>query len=73
MTPLLGGKMLVLGISLVSYMAVDFLTIALSSAETEREDDHTLRGRLKHSLFPKPSAFDLWSKIGVYISPVQLA
>ena len=73
MTPLLGGKMLVLSISLVSYMAVDFLTIALSSAETEREDDHSIARSPKTLFVAKAQCVRSWSKIGVYISPVQLA
>ena len=58
MTPLLGGMMLVLDISLVSYMAVDFLTIALSSAESEREDDHPIARSPKTLLSPVRSTLE---------------
>ena len=72
MTPLLGGEMLVLGISLVSYnMAVDFLTIASSSAETKREDDHSIARSPKILFVAEAQCLRSWSKIGVYKPSLQ--
>lgn len=62
----------------LSYMAVDFLTIASSSAETERDFSSVgrmitpLRSRLKRSFIAKAQCLRSWSKIGVYKPSLQL-
>ena len=75
MTPLLGGEMFVLASlsSLIHNMAVDFLTIALSSAETEREDDHSIARSPKTLFVAKAQCLRSWSssKIGVYKPSLQ--
>jgi hypothetical protein len=56
----------------LSYMAVDFLTIPSSSAESERSFSSTgrmmtpLRSRLKRSFVAKTQCLRSWSKAGIY-------
>src|ERR1700719_279005 len=62
--------------SLIHNMAVDFLTIASSSAETEREDDHSIARSPKTLFVAKAQTAQClrsWSssKIGVYKPSLQ--
>ena len=56
----------------LSYMAVDFLTIASSSAETERDFSSCgrmvtpLRSRLRRHIVAMVQCLHSWSKAGIY-------
>ena len=62
----------------LSYMAVDFLTIASSSAETERDFSSAgrmttpLRNRLRHHIISMAQCLQSWSKAGVYTPSIPL-
>lgn len=62
----------------LSYMAVDFLTIPSSSAETERSFSSVgrmmtpLRSRLKRSFIARAQCLRSWSKAGIYTPTLPL-
>ena len=61
----------------LSYMAVDFLTIASSSAETERDFSSVgrmitpLRSRLRRSFVARAQCLRSWGKAGIYKPSIQ--